>query len=505
MKALPVKDGQQFIGDYLIIQQLGVGTTGKVKLAQHQVTGKQVAIKVISKSKFLQKPELQRKIRREIALMRLLDHPHLLKLVEVCESQRRLYIVLEYASHGELFDYLVKKRSLALDEALSFFRQLIYGLDFLHRHTICHRDLKPENILLDENDRVKIADFGFARWMRANVAETSCGSPHYAAPEVIKGLAYDGRAADVWSCGVIFYALLAGHLPFDDPSVRNLMAKVKLGRYQMPPFLPEIQDLISRMLAVDPTKRITIDQIKEHPGFKLGFPKNYLVPSPLPLPSLPDPIPVDRIDAKVFSVLTHLGYSDERDVKAELESSESNMAKVFYHMMTSTMSVEILPWEGETLEGMHPSEDNFMVEDNAPVVFTSSDPFHRERITQALSLGSPDLYSFVEREAAWPEPVDAAESGVPDGRTVIGKVGVSLEKVAAGIQQLLANHSYPYFYPNDATIITRIYEGEMMYVIIRLDYCGRDEVTISADHIHGTAVQFSSFIHLIDEFLESYT
>ena len=200
---------KQEVGDYILGQLLGEGTTGKVKLAVHKETGEEVAVKIIKKSMFEVKPDLERKIRREIALMRLLDHPHIMKLIGVCESPRHLYIILEYEKHGELFDYLVSRRRLSPEVALNFFRQMIYGLEYLHSHGICHRDLKPENILLDEFDHIKIADFGFARWMRTSLAETSCGSPHYAAPEVIRGERYDGRLSDIWSCGVILFALLA--------------------------------------------------------------------------------------------------------------------------------------------------------------------------------------------------------------------------------------------------------------------------------------------------------
>ncbi|OHT00553.1 CAMK family protein kinase [Tritrichomonas foetus] len=199
---------RQEVGNYVLDRTLGSGATGKVKLAQRKDNGDQVAIKIIKKSQFDVKPDMQKKIRREIALMRLLDHPHLLKLIEVCESPRHLYMVLEYASNGELFDFLVLRKKLEPSIALEFFRQLIYGLDYLHQHGICHRDLKPENLLLDQYNRIKIADFGFARWMQTNIVETSCGSPHYASPEVIKGFPYDGRMADIWSCGVIFYALI---------------------------------------------------------------------------------------------------------------------------------------------------------------------------------------------------------------------------------------------------------------------------------------------------------
>jgi BR serine/threonine kinase len=232
----PESDVRQRIGDYLIFGNLGSGMTGKVKLARHSITGAQFAIKDIKKSHFDKNRELRVKVYREISLMRFLDHPHLLKLTDLCESAHHLYLVLEYAPHGELFDFLSAMRVLPVELGMQFFRQIIYGLDFLHTHGICHRDLKPENILLDEFDDLKIADFGFARWMRSNIAETSCGSPHYAAPEVVRGIPYDGRAADIWSCGVILFALLAGRLPFTDPSIRNLLVKVKSGQYAMPDF-----------------------------------------------------------------------------------------------------------------------------------------------------------------------------------------------------------------------------------------------------------------------------
>ena len=197
------------IGNYSVIRQLGKGTQGKVMLAQHVTTGDVVAIKIFKKVWFQKNPELLVKVQREIALMRLLSHPHLLKLIEVFESQNHLYVILEYAKGGELFNYLLRQRPLDPMVAMKFFRQIIYGVEYLHYHAICHRDLKLENILLDEFDDIKIADFGFARWMKSNIVDTSCGSPHYAAPEIIRGVPYDGRISDIWSCGVILYVLLA--------------------------------------------------------------------------------------------------------------------------------------------------------------------------------------------------------------------------------------------------------------------------------------------------------
>ena len=151
------------VGPYILQRILGEGTTGKVKLAYHKDTGEQVAIKIISKSSFDQKPNLQMKVRREIALMRVINHPNILNFIDVYESQRHLCIILEYAQNGELFDFLVARRFLPVDMAMDFFRQIVLALEYLHFHQICHRDLKPENILLNKFNRIKIADFGFAR------------------------------------------------------------------------------------------------------------------------------------------------------------------------------------------------------------------------------------------------------------------------------------------------------------------------------------------------------
>lgn len=193
------------IGDYILDKSIGSGATGKVKLARHKDTGTQVAIKIIKKEIFKDHPTLLPKVQREIALMRLLNHPNILTLLDVLESEHHIFIVEGYAEHGSLYDVI---QSLPRSMAITFFRQIIFGLEYLHNHGIAHRDLKPENILLDYANQLWIADFGFACWMPNNVANTSCGSPLYAAPEVIKGIPYNGRMADVWSAGVILYAML---------------------------------------------------------------------------------------------------------------------------------------------------------------------------------------------------------------------------------------------------------------------------------------------------------
>jgi len=171
------------------------------------------------------------------------------------------YLLLEYVEGGELFDYLVSRGRLDVAEALTYWRQIISGLDYCHRFNICHRDLKPENLLLDKENQIKIADFGMAALELNNgtsFLETSCGSPHYASPEVVSGKQYHGNASDIWSCGVVLFALLTGRLPFDDENMGELLRKVKSGKFDMPRSIPAgAKHLIARILVVDPAQRIT--------------------------------------------------------------------------------------------------------------------------------------------------------------------------------------------------------------------------------------------------------
>jgi len=257
------------IGPFVLGKTLGTGTTGKVKLAFHKETGAKVAVKIISKEFLSTRQTVLKKVEREIAAMKVLSHSSVLRLYDVYESDKHLFLVLEHVEGGELFDYLIKKGRLDASEALVHFQQIIFGLDYCHSYLICHRDLKPENLLLDENKNIKIADFGMASLMRkGNLLSTSCGSPHYASPEVVQGVKYEGTSADIWSCGVILYALLTGKLPFDDDNIRRLLSKVKSGIFSMPPFLhKDIKDLLWKMLVVDPSKRITMQEIKQNIWF----------------------------------------------------------------------------------------------------------------------------------------------------------------------------------------------------------------------------------------------
>jgi len=267
------------VGHYKLDKTLGLGAFGKVKLAQHLVTNQKVAIKILNKGK-IRHMEMVEKVRREINILKMCTHPHIIRLYEVIDTPSDIFMVMEYVAGGELFDYIVSRGRLAPDEARQFFHQIVSGVEYCHYHGIVHRDLKPENLLLDADNNIKIADFGLSNVIHDGYfLRSSCGSPNYAAPEVISGNLYAGSEVDVWSCGVILYALLCGTLPFDDESIPNLFKKIKSGMYSLPSHLSQLsRDLILRMLVVDPIKRISIAEIRQHQWFLHKLPAYLALP-----------------------------------------------------------------------------------------------------------------------------------------------------------------------------------------------------------------------------------
>ncbi|XP_070506604.1 serine/threonine-protein kinase BRSK2 isoform X4 [Chironomus tepperi] len=325
----------QYVGPYRLEKTLGKGQTGLVKLGVQCVSGKKVAIKIINREKLSESVLI--KVEREIAIMKLIDHPHVLGLSDVYENKKYLYLVLEHVSGGELFDYLVKKGRLTPKEARRFFRQIISALDFCHSHSICHRDLKPENLLLDDKNNIKIADFGMASLQPAGyMLETSCGSPHYACPEVIRGEKYDGRRADVWSCGVILYALLVGALPFDDDNLRQLLEKVKRGVFHIPHFVPpDCQNLLRGMIEVNPEKRLTLSEINRHPWVTAGGKSELELELPMMEVVQTHVIPtISAVDTDILNSICSLGcFKDREKLIQELLSSHHNTEKVIYFLL----------------------------------------------------------------------------------------------------------------------------------------------------------------------------
>jgi serine/threonine protein kinase len=266
------------VGKYDLYGTLGEGAFGKVKYAVNTETNEAVAIKILDKDK-IQSRNMGAQIKKEISIMKMINHHHVVAVKDVFATSAKIFIVLEFVGGGELFDKIANEGKLPEDKARFYFRQLVEGLEHCHSNGICHRDLKPENLLLDTDGNLKISDFGFSTLnigdadgdggQRAELLHTTCGTPNYVAPEVLGKDGYDGKKADVWSIGVILYVLLAGYLPFDENTMAALFSKIKSADYEFPDwFSPEARDLISTILVPDPHKRPRISELKSHPWMR---------------------------------------------------------------------------------------------------------------------------------------------------------------------------------------------------------------------------------------------
>ncbi|KAH0711032.1 hypothetical protein KY284_012459 [Solanum tuberosum] len=268
-----MKKVKRKLGKYEVGRTIGEGTFAKVKFARNTETGENVAIKVLAKSTIL-KHRMVEQIKREISIMKIVRHPCIVRLHEVLASQTKIYIIQEFVTGGELFDKIVHLGRLSEDEARRYFQQLIDAIAHCHSKGVYHRDLKPENLLLDFQENLKISDFGLSALPQQGVEllYTTCGTPNYVAPEVLSNRGYDGAAADVWSCGIILYVLMAGYLPFEETDLPTLYTKIKAAEFSCPFwFSPGATSLIQKIIDPNPQTRIKIDGIKRDPWFR----KNY--------------------------------------------------------------------------------------------------------------------------------------------------------------------------------------------------------------------------------------
>lgn len=259
---------------YELGRLLGQGTFAKVHYAKNLKTGMSVAIKIIDKEK-VSKVGMIDQIKREISVMRLIKHPNVVELYEVMASKTKIYFVMEYVKGGELFNKVAKGR-LKEDVARKYFQQLISAVDFCHSRGVYHRDLKPENLLLDENGNLKVSDFGLSALaeskQRDGLLHTTCGTPAYVAPEVINRKGYDGPKADIWSCGVVLYVLMAGYLPFQDSNLMEMYRKIGKAEFKFPNwFPPEVRRLLLKILDPNPNTRISMPKIMENSWFRKGL------------------------------------------------------------------------------------------------------------------------------------------------------------------------------------------------------------------------------------------
>ena len=256
--------------NYSLKDTIGEGNFGKVKLGIFKPTGEEFAIKILNKKEYKQKKK--KSILNENEIIKQFNHINVIYVYQIIETEENFYIIMEYCSKGELFDYIVEHKKLSEDESSIFFYQLINGLEYIHSHNVCHRDLKPENLLLNKNKILKIIDFGLSHISKkGSLLKTKCGSPSYASPEIINKQFYDGFKSDIWCCGIILYAMLCGYLPFEGDTNDILFKNILICKPEFPNFISEnTKKLIMKILTVNPDDRITIHNIKKNDFYLKG-------------------------------------------------------------------------------------------------------------------------------------------------------------------------------------------------------------------------------------------
>nr|XP_051704976.1 serine/threonine-protein kinase SIK3 isoform X6 [Oryctolagus cuniculus] len=336
------------IGYYEIDRTIGKGNFAVVKRATHLVTKAKVAIKIIDKTQLDE--ENLKKIFREVQIMKMLCHPHIIRLYQVMETERMIYLVTEYASGGEIFDHLVAHGRMAEKEARRKFKQIVTAVYFCHCRNIVHRDLKAENLLLDANLNIKIADFGFSNlFTPGQLLKTWCGSPPYAAPELFEGKEYDGPKVDIWSLGVVLYVLVCGALPFDGSTLQNLRARVLSGKFRIPFFMStECEHLIRHMLVLDPNKRLSMEQICKHKWMKLGDADPNFDRLIAECQQLKEERQVDPLNEDVLLAMEDMGLDKERTLQSLRSDAYDHYSAIYSllcdrHKRHKTLRLGALP------------------------------------------------------------------------------------------------------------------------------------------------------------------
>lgn len=316
------------LGPFTLGEKLGEGTFGVVRLGIHSKTGEKVAVKILDKNKILEKKD-RISIEREIKILKYLHHENIIQLYSSIQTKSSIFLIMEYAPGKELFDYISKKRRLSELESSNLYLQVLSGINYLSKNNICHRDIKPENLLLNSSKtKIKIADFGLSiMYKDGELLKTACGSPSYASPEMLKGEKYNGLMSDIWSSGIVLYAMLCGFLPFEDDNNDKLYEKILIGKFEIPPFVSDnAKDLIRRILVVNPNHRLKINQIIKHPWFK-QFNDKICLNNGLSLKELIIPI-----DEEIVQKMIEFGYKPE-DIRKNILSNRHNHATTVYYLL----------------------------------------------------------------------------------------------------------------------------------------------------------------------------
>mmetsp|Transcript_15709 Transcript_15709/g.28688 ORF Transcript_15709/g.28688 Transcript_15709/m.28688 type:complete len:466 (+) Transcript_15709:4590-5987(+) len=430
------------LDNYRVIRQIGIGSFGKVKLAIHIPTNRKVAVKVLDKS-LLKKMRAQDKVLRELEILRMCRSPHVVKLLEVQCTANKYFIVMEYMSGGDLYTLLERKVKIKESEARTLLQQIVAGLAHCLSLNICHRDIKLENLLLDSDNNVKICDFGFARVCPdGDFCKTMCGTPNYCAPEVLANENYYGSASDIWSLGVVLYALLVGRLPFEDVNVSSLYAKASKGSYSEPRHVSNsVKHLIRQMLDPNPATRITLDEVQAHAWFKRKLPfyiKQHLVIK-------------EDIDETAVEKCKALKYFSSRDDNQVLADQIIKKQGSFY------ISYELLRTE----------QDRALITEARTSVKTES-------ADRSGSYSSTPLKPIARRSQAntprdWMYGLNILRSAMGDLVPLMTRLGVSLQRLSknklAAKAATYKHETALYTTANDYVIDFKFTEGNLMHFL----------------------------------------
>ena len=314
------------IGDYILNEAIVEGSNSQIFQATHIPTGEKVAIKVLNKIKLNSQPELKKKAEKEMSISKKMFHKNIIKLFEIMETAQRLYLVTEFCEGGDLYNYISTRGHLSERQSCKFFHEIIEALSYLHSQQIAHRDIKPENFLLDTSGKsisLKLIDFGISSNYKGNLLETSCGTSAFAAPEMYVGGQYNGLLCDIWSSGIVLYAMLFGYLPFGDENEINNIKNIVSGNYEIPEEASDdLRDLLTHIIEVEPDKRYNLEQIKSHKWY-----------NSVKVESIPGLI-IDKykipVDERIVSVCEAYGFEKDKITESVSENYYDNNTSIYY-------------------------------------------------------------------------------------------------------------------------------------------------------------------------------
>ena len=360
------------ISDYILRNEIGSGGFAKVVQGIHIPTGEKVAIKIMDKIELFTDPLNLRRVETEISLLKIVRHKNIIKLYEVIETPQKIYLIMEYCEGGELFDYIVKKQHLTERQSCIFFHDIIDALEYLHSLYIVHRDLKPENLLLDINNKklsLKLIDFGISnKYTMDSLLTTPCGTASYAPPEMHKGEKYYGLLTDIWSAGVVLYAMVFGYLPFCDENEDNNIKNIIEGNYEIPSSASiELYDLLLHLLDINPITRYDIDQIKMHPWYNL-------VSSEINRPGLIIGYHKIPIDERIINICQSYGYDKNKVRESVVNNNYDNNSSIYYIILNKMKTMGI-----ESVSDLNSIEFLYYISDPNNIFFNKNNNYHNQR------------------------------------------------------------------------------------------------------------------------------